>query len=119
MLGTELGQGLPSNQGSLSCSQCPCWGAWYRVSYSLLLGAHVGHEVPVAVAVFIVIQGNGHHKVVIESNTNPSIKDGEVGDTVKITGDNLFLSGYIGGKNVEGYASEQKVSLSALGWPCP
>jgi hypothetical protein len=60
----------------------------------LLLGGHVGHEVhhPVAVAIFIVISGNEHYNVVIESNASPSIKGGSVGVAVEVAGDNLVLS---------------------------
>lgn len=48
---------------------CPQWVGW-------LLGVHVGHEVhpPVAVAVFIVIQGKELYKVVIESKASPASK---------------------------------------------
>lgn len=60
----------------------------------LLFGGHAGHEVqnPVAVAEFNVILGNELYKVSFESNTNSSIKGERVSITVKITGDNLFLS---------------------------
>lgn len=59
----------------------------------LLFGGHARHEVynPVAVAEFIIIQGNELYKVSFESNANPSIKGGRVSITVKITGDNLFF----------------------------
>ena len=60
----------------------------------LLLGGRVGHEVhhPVAIALFIVIPENELHKVVMESNANPSIKGGRMGIAVEVTGDNLVLS---------------------------
>lgn len=60
----------------------------------LLFGGHAGHEVhnPVALAEFNVILGNELYKVSFESNTNSSIKGERVSITVKITGDNLFLS---------------------------
>lgn len=45
-----------------------------------------------AVFVFIIIPGNELCKVVIEKNAKPSIKDGRVGVTVEVTGDNLVLT---------------------------
>jgi hypothetical protein len=58
-----------------------------------VLGGHVGHEVhcPVAIAVFIVIQGNDLYKVVTESNASLRIKGGSVEVTVKVSRDNLVL----------------------------
>jgi hypothetical protein len=139
MLGAELRQRLLSNRGPLSCSQCPCWGEVQGFLLLGGHGGHEVHH-PVMVAVFIVIPGNELHKVVIESNASPSIKGGRVGVAVEVAGDNLVLSvaqdalqwalrcllhhlldvfilgrflhdGHIGGRNMEGHASELPVQL--------
>ena len=52
---------------------------------------HKAHHL-VAIAKFIVIPGNEIDTVVIKGNASPSIKDGRVGVTVKVSGDNLFLT---------------------------
>jgi hypothetical protein len=51
---------------------------------------HQTHH-PIAITKFIVIPGNKLDKVFVEGNAISSIKDGRVGITVKVTGDNMVL----------------------------
>lgn len=55
---------------------------------------HLNCEVyrTVALAKFIAMHRNQLDYVVLEGNSSPSIKDGGVSVTVKISGDNLVLS---------------------------
>jgi hypothetical protein len=91
-VGGQVGIGTPQQPRASLLFSLSLLG--WVVQGFLLFGGHVDDQIhyPVAVAIFIVISGNDLYKVVMESNTNPSIKGGKVGVAVEVTGDNLVLS---------------------------
>lgn len=80
----KLGQRFLSSQRLLFA---PVALLEYMVQGFLLLVHH-----HIAVAIFHVILENESYNVIIENNTSPSIKAGEVRITVKVAGDNLVLN---------------------------
>jgi hypothetical protein len=89
-----LGQRFLSHQGPITSSHV--LDGWVVQDF-LLLGGHRGTPLClfrhlIAIAVFIVRPGNEFYKVVTEINVSPSIKDGRVGVTVNVAGDNLVPS---------------------------